>query len=237
MSKSASKIAIITGAGSGIGKAVALKLAQEGWVVALLGRRAEPLNACALECGPLAFPYPCDISDPDSVNRVVDSLIQKFGQIDALVNSAGINTPKRSLEILSVEDFQRVLQTNLNGAFYCIRAVLPAMRAAGSGTIVNINSEAGRLASAKSGAAYVVSKFGLTGLTQSINAEERHRGIRATSIFPGDVNTPLLDKRPEPPPASARAKMVQPEDVAQCVFLAIDLPPRAIIEELVVRPA
>lgn len=237
MSNSHPKVAVITGAGSGIGRAVALKLSQEGWAVALLGRRPEPLSEVASECGPLAMPCPCDIGNAPAVAEVIDSVQQKHGRIDALVNCAGINVPQRALEVLSVEDYEKVIQTNLNGAFYCVSAVLPIMRKAGGGTVVNINSEAGRLASAKSGASYVVSKFGMTGLSQSINAEERHRGIRATSIFPGDVNTPLLDKRPQPPPAEARAKMVQPEDVAECAFLAINLPPRAIIEELVVRPA
>ena len=100
-----------------------------------------------------------------------------------------------------------------------------------------INSEAGKIANAKAGAAYVASKFGLTGLVQSLNAEERVRGIRACSIFPGDVNTPLLDRRPQPPPPEARAKMLQPEDVAEAIWLAVSLPGRAVIEELLIRPA
>jgi NADP-dependent 3-hydroxy acid dehydrogenase YdfG len=99
-----------------------------------------------------------------------------------------------------------------------------------------IVSDAGLQASAKAGAAYVASKFGQRGLVQSINAEERVHGIRATAIFPGDINTPLLDKRPTPPPQEARAKMLQPEDVTACVMLAINLPDRAIIEELLIRP-
>jgi NAD(P)-dependent dehydrogenase (short-subunit alcohol dehydrogenase family) len=110
------------------------------------------------------------------------------------------------------------------------------MRERGAGTIVNISSEAGRQASAKAGAAYVVSKFGLTGLTQAINAEERAYGSRACCVFPGDVATPLLDRRPSPPTPEARAKMLQPEDVAACVWLALSLPSRAVVEEIVVRP-
>jgi NADP-dependent 3-hydroxy acid dehydrogenase YdfG len=110
------------------------------------------------------------------------------------------------------------------------------MRKHGGGTIVNIVSDAGLLANAKAGAAYVAGKFGVAGLTQSINAEERGNGIRACAIFPGDINTPLLDKRPVPPPAEAREKMLQPEDVAECVMLAINLPSRAVVEQLLVRP-
>jgi NAD(P)-dependent dehydrogenase (short-subunit alcohol dehydrogenase family) len=110
------------------------------------------------------------------------------------------------------------------------------MSAEKSGTIVNFNSEAGLRDNAKAGVAYVISKFGMTGLTQSINAEERANGIRACAIFPGDINTPILDLRPSPPPPEARQRMLQAEDVAQCVLLAISLPPRAVIEELVLKP-
>jgi NAD(P)-dependent dehydrogenase (short-subunit alcohol dehydrogenase family) len=97
-------------------------------------------------------------------------------------------------------------------------------------------SDAGKLANVKAGPAYVVSKFGLTGLTQSLNLEERGNGIRACAIFPGDINTPIVDLRPAPPPVEARAQMLQPEYVAECVLLAIRLPSRAIVEELMVRP-
>jgi NAD(P)-dependent dehydrogenase (short-subunit alcohol dehydrogenase family) len=110
------------------------------------------------------------------------------------------------------------------------------MRNRGSGTIVNIVSDAGKQASPKAGPAYVMSKFGLAGLTQAINAEERTRGVRAIGIFPGDINTPLLNRRPIVPDAAARARMMQPEDIAACVMLAVQLPSRAVIEELVIRP-
>jgi NADP-dependent 3-hydroxy acid dehydrogenase YdfG len=111
------------------------------------------------------------------------------------------------------------------------------MRAQGAGTIVNVGSEAGKQASVKSGAAYVVSKFGLTGLTQTINAEERPNGIRACCVFPGDIDTPLLDKRPVPPSAEARARMMQPADIAACVWFAATLPARATVEEILIRPS
>lgn len=110
------------------------------------------------------------------------------------------------------------------------------MRKLRSGTIVNIVSDSAKQASAKAGPAYVVSKFGMAGLTQSINAEERANGIRATAIFPGDIDTPILNLRPNPPPPEARQLMLQPDDVAECVWLAIQLPPRAIVEEILIRP-
>ena len=110
------------------------------------------------------------------------------------------------------------------------------MRGRKSGTIVNIVSDAGKQASPKAGPAYVMSKFGLAGLTQAINAEEKGNGVRACAIFPGDIDTPLLDRRPAPPPPEARAKMMRAEDIAECALLAINLPARAVVEEIVIRP-
>jgi len=138
--------------------------------------------------------------------------------------------------VLSLEDYRAMIDTNLSGAYFCVQAFLPQMRARKSGTIINIVSDAGKQASPKAGPAYVMSKFGLAGLTQSINAEERGNGIRACAIFPGDIDTPLLEKRPNPPTAEARVRMLQSADVAECALLAIHLPPRAIVEEILIRP-
>lgn len=233
---SSDSVALITGAGSGIGRAAARRLAEEGWRVALVGRRADSLEETAKLAGERATVHPCDVADAGAVGRVAADVLQKFGRVDALVYCAGTNIARRSWEQLSADDYHHVLGANLNGAFNCVQALLPALRQRGA-TVVVINSEAGRQASAKAGTAYVVSKFGLTGLVQSLNAEERAHGIRACSIFPGDVNTPLLDRRPVPPPVEARGKMLQPEDVAAAIWLAISLPPRAVIEELLIRPA
>jgi NAD(P)-dependent dehydrogenase (short-subunit alcohol dehydrogenase family) len=178
----------------------------------------------------------CDVAEAEAVEQATREIQQKLGDPQVLVAAAGINIPNRSWEVLSPQEYQRVLDTNLNGTFFWARALLPGMRRLGTGTIVGIVSDAGLAASAKAGAAYVASKFGQRGLLQSINAEERHRGIRATAIFPGDIDTPLLDKRPTPPPPEARAKMLQPADLAACIMLAINLPQRAIVEELLVRP-
>jgi len=229
------KTALITGAGSGVGAATALALAARGWRVALVGRRREPLEAVAARAGG-ALVCPCDIGDANAVAALGRKVIAEFGGVEVLVNAAGTNVPQRALEVLTNADYHEMMNANLNGAFYCTQAVLPDMRRRGSGTIVNIVSEAGRIASPKAGPGYVISKFGMAGLTQTINAEERGRGIRATSIFPGDIDTPILDKRPAPPDAAARARMMQPEDIADCVLLAIELPSRAIVEELIIRP-
>lgn len=227
---------VVTGAGSGIGRAIALKFAGEGWNVALVGRRLEPLAdviaAAPAEARGRLAPFTCDVSDPAAVEAMAATVLARFEAVDVLVNSAGINIPKRSFRELSVEDWQRVIATNLSGAYYCVRAFLPGMRARATGTIVNVNSDVGKLARDLAGPSYVASKFGLTGLTQQINAEERGHGVRACSIFPRDVNTPLLDKRPSPPSAEARARMLQPEDLAECAWLAATLPSRAIVEEI-----
>ena len=231
--------AVITGAGSGVGQAIALKLAAQGWRVALVGRRAEALAQTVQLAGPRAgqlLVCPCDIGDAAAVEGMSQRVLAEFRDVEVLVNAAGTNAPRRALEILSLEDYHAMMNANLNGAYYCVQAFLPQMRARQSGTIVNIVSDAGKQASPKAGPAYVMSKFGLAGLTQAINAEERGNGVRACAIFPGDIDTPLLDKRPTPPPADARAKMMKAEDIADCALLAIQLPARAILEEMIVRP-
>jgi NADP-dependent 3-hydroxy acid dehydrogenase YdfG len=232
-------IAVITGAGSGVGRAVAVALARENWAVTLVGRREESLRETARMTGAeqeRVLISPCDIGDDQAVGEMARAVLEKFGTVEVLVNAAGANIPNRSLEKLSLEDYRRVLDTNLHGSYYCTQAFLPGMRKQQSGTIINIVSEAGLQATPKSGPSYVISKFGQAGLTQAINAEERGRGIRACSIFPGDIDTPLLDFRPEPPPREAREKMLQPEDVAECALLVIRLPPRALVEEILIRP-
>ena len=231
------KIAVVTGAGSGVGRACAMRLVKEGWRVALVGRREQQLKETAAQAGnDKCLVTACDIADPAAVMKLAADVLAHFGQVDALVHAAGTNIPKRSWEALTVDDYRAVVDTNLNGAFYCMRALLPSMRKRGRGTMVMIVSDAGIIANAKAGAAYVASKFAERGLVQSINAEERANGIRATAICPGDINTPILDKRAAPPPPDARLKMLQPEDIAECVMLAINLPDRAVVEELVVRP-
>jgi NAD(P)-dependent dehydrogenase (short-subunit alcohol dehydrogenase family) len=228
--------AVVTGAGSGVGRAVALKFAAEGWRVALVGRRPEALAGTAAlaapEGGDRLAVFPCDVSAPDAVAAMGTAVLARFGGVDVLVNAAGINVTRRSFEALSIGDWDAVLATNLHGAYYCVRAFLPGMRERGTGTIVNINSDVGKIARDVAGPAYVSSKFGLMGLTQQINVEERGRGVRACSICPRDVNTPLLDKRPQPPSPEARARMLQPEDLAACVWLVATLPARAVVEEI-----
>ncbi len=228
--------AVITGAGSGVGRAIALRFAGRGWNVALVGRRVEPLaetiTQAGVESANRMAGFRCDVSSWDDVAAMGTAVLSRFAEVDVLVNAAGTNIPRRGFDVLSVDDWHEVIATNLHGAYYCVRAFLPRMRERRTGTIVNINSDVGRMARDLAGAAYVCSKFGLNGLTQQINAEERGHGVRACSIFPRDVNTPLLDKRPQPPSAEARAQMIQPDDLAECVWLAATLPSRVVLDEI-----
>ena len=233
------KTAVVTGGGSGVGRATALKLAAQDWRVAIIGRRAETLKETIALAGAhasrIAYQV-CDIGNAPDVATAGKAILAECGEVHLLVNAAGTNAPRRALEVLSLEDYHAMIATNLNGAYYCVQAFLPQMRVRKSGLIVNIVSDAAKQASAKAGPAYVMSKFGLVGLTQSINAEERSNGIRACAILPGDIDTPLLDKRPAPPDATARAKMMRAEDVADCALFCINLPEHVVIEEMLVRP-
>jgi NAD(P)-dependent dehydrogenase (short-subunit alcohol dehydrogenase family) len=236
MGTASTRTIVVTGARSGVGRAVVDRFAAEGWQVGLVARGAEALAESVSRTGASAArcqAFPCDVSDAEAVAVMAAAVLARFGQVDVLVNAAGTNVPRRALSVLSRDDWHAVLATNLHGAFYCAQAFLPGMRSRGAGTIVNINSDVGRRARDLAGAAYVSSKFGLAGLAQQINAEESAHGIRACSIFPRDINTPLLDRRPQPPPAEVRARMMQPEDIAAAVWLAATLPPRAIVEEIV----
>lgn len=232
--------AVVTGGGSGVGRATALALVEAGWTVTVLGRRKEALDETRSLAGTgsdQVEALACDISDWTQVQSVAGTILGRHPAVELLVNAAGTNVPKRSLEVLSMEDYRSMVGANLDGAYHCVQAFLPGMRARRSGTIVNVISDAGKQASPKAGPGYVISKFGLAGLTQAINAEERPNGVRAIGIFPGDIDTPLLAKRPVVPDASARSRMMMPEDIAACVLFAATLPKRAVIEELLIRPS
>jgi NAD(P)-dependent dehydrogenase (short-subunit alcohol dehydrogenase family) len=234
-----SQVAVVTGAGSGIGRASAIALAAEGAKVALVGRRREPLEETAgviRGFGGEALVVPADVSQPDEIDRVFAETEQRWGRLDVLFSNAGVNTPQRHYYDMPLDDWRKVIDVNLSGAFYCARRALQTMRRQKSGTIINLVSMAAKGAGALSGVAYSASKFGQAALTQSINAEERQFGIRACSIFPGEVDTPIMEDRPVVPPPEARATMLQPEDVAEAVVMVAALPPRAMVGEITIVP-
>ncbi len=233
------QVAVVTGAGTGIGRASAIALAAEGARVALVGRRREPLEETAgviRGFGGETLVVPADVSKPEEVERVFSETEQRWSTLDVLFSNAGINTRERNIHNIPLEDWRQVIDVNLSGAFYCARRALQTMRKQRSGTIINLVSMAAKSAGALAGVAYSASKFGQAALTQSINAEERQFGVRACSIFPGEVDTPIMEERPVVPPPEARATMLQPEDVAEAVVMVAALPPRALVGEITIVP-
>ena len=229
---------LVIGGGTGMGEAIALAFAKEGWSTAVAGRRASKLQEVALRApteSPLAT-HVVDVGERASVETLFRWFQQAVGDLDILVNCAGLNIPDRSMEKLSPEDWDRLMRVNATGAFDCMRCALPGMRERGNGLIVNISSVAGKRAVPLGGVAYNASKFAMTALGTTVADEVRESGIRVTSIFPGEVNTPILDNRPEPPPQSHREKILQAEDVAAAVLMVAKLPARAHIPELVIKP-
>jgi NADP-dependent 3-hydroxy acid dehydrogenase YdfG len=206
--------------------------------VAIAGRNPQTLAAAAeqFQGQPPIVAQSCDVADRQDVGRLFDWLDARLGSLDMLVNSAGVNVARRQMSQLNPDDWDRLLAVNVTGAFNCIHAALPGMRARRSGLIVNISSIAGKRASLLAGAAYCASKFAMTGLGAALALEERGNGIRVTNIYPGEVNTPILKNRPVPVPVEKQAQMLQPEDVAACVVTIAKLDPRAVVRELVITP-
>ena len=232
------RTAIVTGGGSGIGAASATVLAEHGAQVLVTGRTESRLQE-VVHAAPDASPIrcrTCDVADRDSVRALFEWARAELGPVDILVNSAGVNIPNRGLRELTPEDWDRVLEINTTGSFNCMWQVLPDMRERQDGLIVNIASIAGCRASLLGGVAYSASKFAMAGLGLTVGLEEREQGIRVTTIYPGEVETPILDQRPTPVTAEHRSRILQPEDVAAAVLLVAGLPPRAHIPELVIKP-
>jgi NAD(P)-dependent dehydrogenase (short-subunit alcohol dehydrogenase family) len=233
------KTALVTGGGSGIGLATAKLFLAEGARVAITGRDAAKLKRAADELagGERLIHHPADVTDPNRVRDLVEAVRQKLGRIDILVNNAGLNIKERAFRDLTDERWRLLRGGNLDGAFYCIQAVLPEMVERKEGLIININSVAGLRAGPLGGAAYAAAKFGLRGLAICLGEEERANGIRVTSIYPGEVDTPILEARPQPISDEHRQRILQPDDVAAAVLFVATLPPRVNVPELVIKPA
>jgi NADP-dependent 3-hydroxy acid dehydrogenase YdfG len=233
------KIAWITGAGTGIGLAGAQALAKAGATVVLSGRRPEVLTREVEKIvseGGRAEAEPLDVSDAAAVQRSVEAIVQRHGAIHILVNSAGINSPKRFWRDVTLDAWDRVVRINLNGTFYCTRAVLPFMRRQKDGLVVNISSWAGKFNSTVVGPAYSGSKHAVVAMTANLNMEECINGIRACAICPGEVNTPIMDSRPEPPSAEERARMLQAEDLGQAILWVAGQPAHVCVNEIIISP-
>lgn len=237
MGQFAGRVVLVTGAGTGIGRAIAVGFVREGARVAMVGRRAAKLaEAAAGLPASQVVQLPCDVGVREAVREMVGEVERQLGAVGILVNNAGTNSNPRSLAHLEDEAWDQTLATTLTGSFSCVRAVLPGMRREGGGVIINIASIAGLRASKLAGSAYSAAKHGVIALTHVINEEEREHQIRACAICPGEVETPILDLRPEPVSPEHRARMLQPEDVAAATLFVAGLPPRACVPELVLKP-
>lgn len=222
-----------------MGLACAHELAAAGATAIVSGRRAEALDAAAAAIhakGNKADAMALDVTDPQAVARIGQAIVHTYGRVDILVNCAGINIPERHWKDLTNDSWERTVDINLNGAFYAIKAVLPAMRAAGRGTVVNISSWAGVFDLYLTGPAYSASKRGMIAMSNSLNIEEGMHGIRSSVICPAEVATPILRARPTPPTEAEMARMLQPEDIAGAVRFVCELPPRACVNEVIVSP-
>ncbi len=225
--------AVITGASRGIGAALARRAVSEGVRVALIARTPGPLNALAEALGPLASAHACDLANASAVSAVADGITQAFGGApDTLVNNAGL-FQLATVESMSAEDFAQVIQTNLVAPFLMIRALLPAMRLRGAGTIVTVGSIADRHVFPENGA-YAASKFGLRALHEALRMELRGSGVRATLVSPAPVDTSLWDPvNPDQRPGfTPRAAMLSADDVADAIWYAMSRPSGVNIDEL-----
>ncbi len=234
------KRVLITGGGSGIGLGIAETFAREGAHIVITGRSAERLESARAGLGEASdriFARAADVSDREQAAGLVAWTEEKLGGIDILVNNAGINVPQRTLAGLDPEDWRRMVEINLNGPYYCIHATLPGMRRRKDGYIINISSIAGVRILEVAGVGYTASKYGMTALSFFTGIEERENGIRSCVICPGEVNTPIIDRRPNPMSAEDRAQILQPEDIAAAALFVATLPKRASVPELIMTPS
>lgn len=233
------KKALVTGASSGFGQAIAVSFAAAGAAVALVGRDAARLQATAdqiREKGGRAVICAADIGDEAQIQRAVEKARAELGQIDILVNNAGMNVTQRSIADTTPDQWRQLLDVNLTSAFIFTKLVLPEMIARKGGTIINVASRAALYPHLAGGVGYSTSKMGMDALTQVTNEEANPHNVRACLLCPGVGNTPLLDRRPQPPPQEQRLKMLQPEDVAAAALLVASMPPNVNVDLISMRP-
>lgn len=227
------QIALVTGAGRGIGAAIARRLAALGLTVVLCGRTPSHLQSTAAsisKAGGKSDVIECDLTDLRAVEQLASRVGDRYGRIDILVNNAGIGGFGGPLHQLAPDEWEKILNTNLRGVYYAIRAFAPVMIQAKRGHIINISSLAGKNA-LPNGAAYAASKWGLNGLTYSVAEELRTHNIRVSVVCPGSVDTSL-----SPHAGKDKNKMLQPEDVAHAVEMLVTQAPQSFISEVLLRP-
>ena len=225
------QVAVITGAGRGIGRAIAIELGKLGGQVVLAARSRTELEQTALTIGANASIYPTDVRKKDQLQRLFEQTVLTLGPIDILVNAAGLGIFGPVSEFKD-EDFETLIETNLRGIFFASRFVLPSMMERKRGHIINIASIAGKVGSANR-AVYCASKFGVVGFTESLAEEVRQYGIRASVICPGSTDTRFS---PSETHGKSRERMLRPEDVAHAVRMIVTQEPNSFISEIIMRP-
>jgi NADP-dependent 3-hydroxy acid dehydrogenase YdfG len=232
------QVVLVVGASSGIGRETAILFARDGARVVASARREERLRELQAQLereGHRIAILAADASRIDDMKKLAEFTRSNFGRADVLVYVTGTNTPDRALTRLTPEIWDELINVNLNGAYYITQALLPEMRANGSGHLIYVSSISG-LVPDVSGAAYQASKRGMVGLAHAIRVEEKEHGIRTCAVCPGLVETEILEKRPVKPDAQTLAKALQPEDIAEVILSVAKLPPRAAVPEIQVMP-
>lgn len=233
------KVLWVTGSGSGVGRAAAVRAASSGFQVALSGRRSAALDETATllkRAGAAALVLPLDVRDRGQVVAAHAEIERSFGRVTDVVLAAGLNSRRRRWQDQEFEEFAAVVETNLMAVVSVVDTVLPGMRSRGSGSIVVVSSWAAWRFAPGAGVAYGASKTALGSLCATLNDQEGAHGIRACHLCPGDVDTDFLEQRPEVPDAEARATMLSAADVAETIQFVLDRPSSVRIDQLVVSP-
>ena len=232
------RIALITGGGTGIGRATAEMMAAQGATVVVAGRRQAPLDeavaAIAAAGGPPASTFTADLADPDSAAQLAHDVLARHGRCDIVVNNAGFSSKVRNPRYISAEEWRAVMDVNTTGPLVLTRELLPGMIERGHGDVVLVSSMAGLRPGIMPGVAYSAAKTAAKIYMDVLREEVRGHGIRCTTVYPGEVDTPILDNRPLPPGPAERAIMMQSEDIAETILLACTLPRRATILDLTI---
>lgn len=235
----AGKIVIVAGASSGMGRATALAAAAAGATVVVAARNEEALTALhtqILQAGGNALVQPTDTTAPGAAQALIEAAVAAYGRVDVLINSVGVNIPRRTIAELSEASWTMMMEVNLTSAFHLTQAIMPLFRQQQTGLLIHITSGAAKKAD-RSGIAYQATKAGVSALAHGAMEEEREQGVRVTVIYPGLTETPLVYKRPTPPTPELLAKALQPEDVAAACLFVMSLPERAYVPELVLYPS
>lgn len=230
------KNVVVTGGATGIGLAIATLFVQRGARVAIGSRRDTAVSDAIQQSENVLIGNTVDVAVRASVGKFFDWVATELGQVDFLVNAAGVNIRDRSISNMAPDQWDEVMAINATGAYNCICCVLPQMRARKKGMIINISSVAGKRALALGGVAYSASKFAMTALGTCVANEVANENIRVTNVYPGEVDTPILDQRPTPVTEEHRQSILRPEDIAQVVVELASLPDRVHVPEIVIKP-